>query len=69
MKKLLQSHPVQLALPIHTWRRKLREGGESSWRRGKKSKTHGSIGIENELTAKDIEEAAGLIIAADTKIR
>ncbi|HGH4038097.1 fructose-specific PTS transporter subunit EIIC [Enterococcus sp. C76] len=33
-----------------------------------KVETHGSIGIENELTAKDIEEAAGVIIAADTKI-
>ncbi|HGF8061118.1 TPA: fructose-specific PTS transporter subunit EIIC [Enterococcus faecium] len=33
-----------------------------------KVETHGSIGIENELTVKDIEEAAGVIIAADTKI-
>jgi len=33
-----------------------------------KVETHGSIGVENELTAKDIEEATGVIIAADTKI-
>ena len=32
-----------------------------------KVETHGSIGIENELTAKDIEEAAGVIIAADRR--
>ncbi|MGX7109433.1 fructose-specific PTS transporter subunit EIIC [Facklamia miroungae] len=33
-----------------------------------KVETHGSIGVENELTAQEIEEAEGVIIAADTKI-
>lgn len=33
-----------------------------------KVETHGSIGVENELTAKDIQEAEGVIIAADTKV-
>lgn len=33
-----------------------------------KVETHGSIGVENELTASDIKEAAGVIIAADTKV-
>lgn len=33
-----------------------------------KVETHGSIGIENKLTQQDIDEAAGLIIAADTDI-
>lgn len=33
-----------------------------------KVETHGSIGIENELTDKEIQEAEGLIIAADTNI-
>lgn len=30
--------------------------------------THGSIGVENELSAQDIQEAQGVIIAADTKV-
>src|SRR5690625_3614379 len=33
-----------------------------------KVETHGSVGIENNLTEQDIEEAEGLIIAADTEI-
>jgi PTS system fructose-specific IIC component len=33
-----------------------------------KVETHGSVGIENPLTKQDIEEAEGLIIAADTEI-
>lgn len=33
-----------------------------------KVETHGSVGIENPLTEQDIEEAEGLIIAADTEI-
>lgn len=33
-----------------------------------KVETHGSIGIENELTAQEIADAEGVIIAADTKI-
>ncbi|MGT2934139.1 PTS fructose transporter subunit IIB [Streptococcus catagoni] len=33
-----------------------------------KVETHGSIGLENELSAKDIAEAVGVIIAADTKV-
>lgn len=33
-----------------------------------KVETHGSIGVENELTPEDIQEAAGVIIAADTNI-
>lgn len=33
-----------------------------------KVETHGSIGVENTLTAKDIQEAAGVIIAADTQV-
>lgn len=33
-----------------------------------KVETHGSIGVENQLTQTDINEAAGLIIAADTDI-
>ncbi len=33
-----------------------------------KVETHGSIGIENQLTAEEIKNAAGLIIAADTTI-
>lgn len=33
-----------------------------------KVETHGSIGIENRLTEQDIQEAEGLIIAADTEI-
>lgn len=33
-----------------------------------KVETHGSIGVENELAASDINEAAGVIIAADTKV-
>ncbi|WP_311198582.1 PTS fructose transporter subunit IIB [Jeotgalibaca sp. MA1X17-3] len=31
-----------------------------------KVETHGSIGVENELTAQEIEEADGIIIASDT---
>ncbi|MDN6730796.1 MAG: PTS fructose transporter subunit IIBC, partial [Atopostipes suicloacalis] len=33
-----------------------------------KVETHGSIGVENELTAAEIQQAEGVIIAADTKI-
>ncbi|PJH64303.1 PTS fructose transporter subunit IIB, partial [Salmonella enterica] len=33
-----------------------------------KVETHGSIGVENKLTEKDVEEATGLIITADTEI-
>ncbi|KFN90238.1 fructose-specific PTS transporter subunit EIIC [Tetragenococcus muriaticus] len=33
-----------------------------------KVETHGSIGVENPLTDEDIQEAEGLIIAADTEI-
>lgn len=33
-----------------------------------KVETHGSIGRENELTAADIAEAEGVIIAADTNV-
>lgn len=33
-----------------------------------KVETHGSIGIENPLTQKDIDEAEGLIIASDKDI-
>lgn len=33
-----------------------------------KVETHGSIGIENELTAEEIKEADGVIIAADTAV-
>lgn len=33
-----------------------------------KVETHGSIGVENQLTAKDIADAEGVIIAADTTI-
>lgn len=33
-----------------------------------KVETHGSVGIENPLTEENIEEAEGLIIAADTEI-
>jgi PTS system fructose-specific IIC component len=33
-----------------------------------KVETHGSIGIENELSRQDIEDAMGVIIAADTNI-
>ncbi|MGM0379855.1 MAG: PTS fructose transporter subunit IIB, partial [Bacillota bacterium] len=33
-----------------------------------KVETQGSIGAENELTAKDIEKADSVIIAADTKV-
>lgn len=33
-----------------------------------KVETHGSIGIENKLTDKEIEEADGVIIAADTAV-
>ncbi len=33
-----------------------------------KVETHGSIGIENQLTTQDIQEAEGLIIAADTEV-
>lgn len=33
-----------------------------------KVETHGSVGVENNLTEQDIEEAEGLIIAADTEI-
>ncbi|MBK0084483.1 PTS sugar transporter subunit IIA [Lactococcus sp. S64] len=33
-----------------------------------KVETHGSIGVENELSKADIDEAVGVIIAADTKI-
>lgn len=33
-----------------------------------KVETHGSIGVENALTAQEIAEAEGVIIAADTKI-
>ena len=33
-----------------------------------KVETQGSIGAENELTAKDIEQADSVIIAADTKV-
>lgn len=33
-----------------------------------KVETHGSIGIENELTAQEIKDAVGVIIAADTNI-
>lgn len=30
--------------------------------------THGSIGVENVLTQTDIDEAIGVIVAADTQI-
>lgn len=33
-----------------------------------KVETHGSIGVENELTDQEIHEAVGGIIAADTKV-
>src|SRR5699024_524450 len=33
-----------------------------------KVETQGSIGVENELTAKDIEEADGIIIASDKDV-
>lgn len=33
-----------------------------------KVETHGSIGVENQLSAADINEAIGVIIAADTNI-
>src|SRR5699024_4069114 len=33
-----------------------------------KVETQGSIGVENELTAKDIEEADGVIIASDKEV-
>ncbi len=33
-----------------------------------KVETHGSIGVENALTTQDIQEAVGVIIAADTKV-
>lgn len=33
-----------------------------------KVETHGSIGVENDLTAQEIKEAIGVIIAADTNI-
>lgn len=33
-----------------------------------KVETHGSIGVENALTQQDIQEAEGVIIAADTKV-
>lgn len=33
-----------------------------------KVETHGSIGVENALTIQDIQEAVGVIIAADTKV-
>lgn len=33
-----------------------------------KVETHGSIGIENKLSAQDIHDAVGVIIAADTKV-
>ena len=33
-----------------------------------KVETHGSIGVENEITAEDIRDAHGVIIAADTKV-
>lgn len=33
-----------------------------------KVETHGSIGVENQLTTAEIKKAAGVIIAADTKI-
>lgn len=33
-----------------------------------KVETHGSIGIENKLSSQDIADAAGVIIAADTKV-
>ena len=34
-----------------------------------KVETHGSVGAENKLTEKDIEEADGVIIAADTSVK
>lgn len=33
-----------------------------------KVETHGSIGVENKLSSQDIQEAVGVIIAADTKV-
>src|SRR5699024_12280573 len=33
-----------------------------------KVETQGSIGVENELTSKDIEEADGIIIASDKEV-
>ena len=42
--------------------RKLRESGKAVG--AEEVETDGSIGIENEFTAKDIEEAAGVMIVA-----
>lgn len=33
-----------------------------------KIETHGSVGVENNFSSKDIEEAEGIIIAADTQV-
>lgn len=33
-----------------------------------KVETHGSIGIESKLSSQDIQDAVGVIIAADTKV-
>ncbi len=55
-------------LRILIWRRSV-EKGSKRIRSRIKVETNGAVGVENELTPQDIEEAVGVIIACDKDAR